>query len=245
MDPRPQELQAFVQLLTDTAPDGYEPHLIALEEGGKGPDLNRGSWKEANLSLPDAVAHMRDGGNVGLAAMEDDPLVIVDLDDDEEIIQADALPHTLMVRSRSRRGIHGFYWGDVPNPSKPGKGEIRAQSNHDDEDRSEREFKLAGRLGFYFENDRRTVARLMDRSGAHKWTERDDDSYRDSVLDALEGNTDLWEPGKKYADWAHEQLDHEIEDTHTGSQPTTSISSITSPPSLLMRHSSPPRGPFV
>jgi len=314
MDPRPQELQAFVQLLTDTAPDGYEPHLIALEEGGKGPDLNRGSWKEANLSLPDAVAHMRDGGNVGLAAMEDDPLVIVDLDDDEEIIQADALPHTLMVRSRSRRGIHGFYWGDVPNPSKPGKGEIRAQnqyvvaagshvhtaeeeapdpedpdlgyytllveeepqpitkdqlpaffypdreqqqqhlttsgeanqidveprleyalsidpeladlwkrapSNHDDEDRSEREFKLAGRLGFYFENDRRTVARLMDRSGAHKWTERDDDSYRDSVLDALEGNTDLWEPGKKYADWAHEQLDHEIEDTHTGSQPTT------------------------
>ena len=130
MDPRPQELQAFVQLLTDTAPDGYEPHLIALEEGGKGPDLNRGSWKEANLSLPDAVAHMRDGGNVGLAAMEDDPLVIVDLDDDEEIIQADALPHTLMVRSRSRRGIHGFYWGDVPNPSKPGKGEIRAQNQY-------------------------------------------------------------------------------------------------------------------
>jgi Bifunctional DNA primase/polymerase, N-terminal. len=293
MEPRPEELQRFVELLTETAPDGYEPHLIALEEGAKGPDLSRGSWKDAGLELEEALTHMGEGGNIGLAAMRDDPLVIVDLDDEEEIIQPDALPHTLMVRSRSRRGIHGFYWGDVPNPTKPGKGEIRAQNQYvvaagsyvqtqeaeapdpedpdlgyytlleeadpqpvtqeelpaffypdepqeelpaevpnstdevepvlkyalgideeladlwhavssSDGDRSEREFKLAGRLGFYFQNDRRTVARLMDRSRAHKWAQRDDDSYRSSVLEALDGNTDVWEPGQKYADWVRD-----------------------------------------
>ena len=292
MEPRPEELQRFVELLTETAPDGYQPHLIALEEGGKAPDLSRGSWKDAGLELEEALTHMREGGNVGLAAMRDDPLVIVDLDDDEEIIQADALPHTLMVRSRSRRGIHGFYWGDVPNPTKPGRGEIRAENQYvvaagshvhtsveeapdpvdpdlgyytileeahpqpvtqeelpsffypdvqeelpeelpssagdvepvlsyaleideeladlwhavssSDGDRSTREFRLAGRLGFYFGNDRRTVARLMDRSGAHKWAQRDDDSYRNSVLEALDGNSEVWEPGQKYADWVRD-----------------------------------------
>jgi len=62
-------------------------------------------------------------------------------------------------------------------------------------DRSRAECALAQKLGWWFGNDKSTVRELMDRSGAEKWAERPDDSYRDSVLEAVDRNTDHYEPG--------------------------------------------------
>ena len=61
-------------------------------------------------------------------------------------------------------------------------------------DRSRAECALAAKLGWWFGNDKRTVRTLLDRSGAEKWAERPDDSYRESVLEAVDANTDHYEP---------------------------------------------------
>lgn len=61
-------------------------------------------------------------------------------------------------------------------------------------DRSRAESALAMKLAFWFEKDKRTVRDLMDRARPEKWTEREDDSYRDSVLSAVDAQTDTFDP---------------------------------------------------
>jgi putative DNA primase/helicase len=64
-------------------------------------------------------------------------------------------------------------------------------------DRSRAECALAAKLGWWFGNDKSTVYSLMDRSDAEKWAERPDDTYRESVLEAVDQNTDSYTPGGK------------------------------------------------
>ena len=132
-DPRPDEFIEFIKALKDTAPEGYEPWLFRCEKGGKNPDLSYGSWKaeSARLSVQEAVQWMRNGGNVGLAATADDPLINVDVDDDEETSLGD-VKETLLVRSRSRTGFHAIYFEaedseEIPNIPTDDAGEVRAR----------------------------------------------------------------------------------------------------------------------
>ena len=290
--PDPQLFDEWYSLLMAQAPDGYQPHLIRVQAGGKDPAKGR-AWKDdqARLTHDEAISWMEKGGNVGCAAMPSDQLAIVDIDSDDEVISADTLPDGLICRSRSRRGLHGYYWADIENTAVSGKGEIRSQGQYavvpgsyvetdpetapdpdsqllgyytvesdspaqpvtkgslpgwffdddseaeaekvhrspttddydeserlnyaletddklrelwhdvskppgDDTDRSKREFALAGKLSFWFENDERQVADLMDASGAHKWANRPDASYRDSVLSAVDTTADHYTPAK-------------------------------------------------
>jgi putative DNA primase/helicase len=70
---------------------------------------SRASWKSphARLSFDEAIKRLQDGGNLGLAARADDPLVIIDIDDLNYEID---LPNTLTEISRKRVGFHAFCW---------------------------------------------------------------------------------------------------------------------------------------
>jgi hypothetical protein len=64
-------------------------------------------------------------------------------------------------------------------------------------DRSAAESALAMKLGWWFDRNKSTVRGLMDESRAEKWAERPDDSYRDSVLSAVDMLSDQWEPSDR------------------------------------------------
>lgn len=129
-DPRPEEFAQFDRLLRKEAPDGYTPHYFRCRQGGKAPDTSYGSWKadNARLTTDEAIAWLESGGNVGVAGMEDDRLVNVDIDDEDET-SLDDLKTTLVSRSRSRTGGHGFYFAepgeDIPNIPTDDAGEVR------------------------------------------------------------------------------------------------------------------------
>jgi len=91
-------------------------------------------------------------------------------------------------------------------------------------DRSEAECALAMKLGWWFQGDKKTVSRLMDKSNAEKWSERDDDSYRDSVLEAVDELSDYYDPSKQSrpdpSDFDPEQVERgeEILQSQTGTE---------------------------
>lgn len=101
------EFASFHDLLMKEAPDGYEPHYIRCEKRGKLPDIEGPSWKmeEARLSRKEADEALAQGYNVALAAMKDDPLVLIDLDNPA---YRKELPATLQVCSRSNVGFHAY-----------------------------------------------------------------------------------------------------------------------------------------
>jgi len=128
-DPDPAEFRRFHDCLMAAAPDGYQPYYFRVEPVGKAPDTRYGSWKDEvnRLSFDGALAHMEDGGNVGIAGTPDGPLVNIDVDDGEATTPDD-LPETLRAISRSRTGWHG--WGfnpaaDIPNLPTDDLGEVR------------------------------------------------------------------------------------------------------------------------
>lgn len=131
-DPRPEEFIEFHDLLTDKAPEGYTPWYFRCESGSKAPDTRYGSWKadKARLSPAEATNWMNDGGNVGIAGTGNDRLVNVDIDDEDETTIGDLKP-TLIARSRSRTGVHGWYFseepGALPNIPTDTAGEVRTQ----------------------------------------------------------------------------------------------------------------------
>ena len=130
-DPDPDEFVDFLTLLTDDAPDGYRPWLFRVEAGSKAPALEYGSWKDesARMTRHEAVEWMQSGGNVGIAGRPDDPLINVDIDD-EDATTIDDLKPTLIARSRSRTGVHAWYFeapgADIPNIPTDDAGEVRA-----------------------------------------------------------------------------------------------------------------------
>jgi len=128
-EPRPDEFRQFHDLLTEAAPDDYEPHYFRCRRASKDPAIQFGSWKDddARLSVEEAVDWMQRGGNIGIAGRPDGPLVNVDIDDDEETTPED-VPESLRARSRSRTGWHTWYFdpaGEIPNIPTDEYGEIR------------------------------------------------------------------------------------------------------------------------
>lgn len=76
-------------------------------------------------------------------------------------------------------------------------------------DRSEAESAVAYKLAFWLQGDKRAVRNAMNGHGLpdvvtsprlEKWNERDDDSYRDSVLEAVNEQTEHFEPSKQVRD---------------------------------------------
>lgn len=59
-------------------------------------------------------------------------------------------------------------------------------------DRSKAESALAGKLAFWFDKDKRTVRKLMDQASTQKWCERQDAGYRDSVLEAVDNQSETY-----------------------------------------------------
>jgi len=128
-EPRPAEFERFYSLLMSNAPEGYEPYFFRVEGAGKAPATRFGSWKHGKnrISVAEAREWMEEGGNVGIAGTPDGPLVNCDIDNDEVTTKAD-LKDTLIARSRSRAGFHGWYFNqesDVPNIPTDTAGEIR------------------------------------------------------------------------------------------------------------------------
>lgn len=130
-DPRIEEFSYFHELLTEHAPDGYEPWYFRVRSGSKAPATSYGSWKDesARLSPDAAIEWMEEGGNVGIAGTPDDALVNVDIDDEDET-SPDDLKATLIARSRSRVGSHAWYFeapdAEIPNIPTDDAGEVRA-----------------------------------------------------------------------------------------------------------------------
>lgn len=129
MMPRVEELLRFIDLLLAAAPPGYVPWLFKIEAGAKQP-VRGVSWKSsaARLTIGQAVEWLKEGGNVGIAGTAEDPLV--NMDCDGGIIQKSEVKPTLTVRTRSRIGLHAFYFCGFPKlPNIPTEkaGEVRCQ----------------------------------------------------------------------------------------------------------------------
>jgi putative DNA primase/helicase len=128
--PLVNEFRKFINLLTQNAPQDYTPWLIRLEPKGKDP-IKGISWKSPNayLTVNQAIDYMKHGGNIGIAATSNDPLI--NMDADGGIIQENEVKPTLTVRTRSRIGLHAFYWNTVqnkiPNIPTDEAGEVRSQ----------------------------------------------------------------------------------------------------------------------
>ena len=110
MMPDIEEFTKFYRCLMKSAPKGYKPHLFKLVRHGKTPLPGRSWKKDAPLTFHHAIKWMLQGGNIGIGAMEWDQLVCIDLDG--EHVDKSTLKPTLTTRSRSRTGIHGFYFSE-------------------------------------------------------------------------------------------------------------------------------------
>lgn len=68
-------------------------------------------------------------------------------------------------------------------------------------DRSKSEYVLAYKLAFWLGDDRRTIEQVLDHDAhTQKWAERQDRSYRDSVLQGVDDQTEFYTPGSKPTD---------------------------------------------
>jgi len=129
------EFKKFHDLLMMNAPEGYVPHYIRLKSDGKDPVLGKG-WKtkEGRLAVEDACEWLKKNGNIGIAAMESDTLVIEDIDDQTRT-EWSTLKSTLTSQTARVMGKHLFYFepfsGMIPNvPTSDESGEIRANNQY-------------------------------------------------------------------------------------------------------------------
>jgi putative DNA primase/helicase len=131
-DPKPDEFVEFLDLLTENAPEDYRPWLFRVKPDSKAPATEYGSWKhqESRMSKHEAIDWMESGGNVGIAGRPYDPLINLDIDDEDQTT-IDDLKQTLIARSRSRTGVHAWYFeapgADIPNIPTDAAGEVRAK----------------------------------------------------------------------------------------------------------------------
>lgn len=99
----------------------YTPWFFPVQKNGKNPDAiaiskrkyknysTRFSWKEdhARLTTQECIEYIKQGYNIGIAARQNDQLIIIDIDNPK---YTQYLPkETLISKSRSRIGLHGFY----------------------------------------------------------------------------------------------------------------------------------------
>jgi putative DNA primase/helicase len=122
----PEEFKRFHILLVRGAPKGYMPFYFPLEQNGKDPRKNI-SWKNNRKTFGEAYYLMKKGFNIGIAATSNDPLVIVDVDDLEQVPE---IKPTLQVTSRKRIGRHNYYFSPDGSAKKniatKDAGEVRA-----------------------------------------------------------------------------------------------------------------------
>ena len=128
------EFKRFHELLMQEAPEGYRPHYLHCLANMKDPDKNFGKWQPRIVSFETACDWMKKGGNIGIAGMRDDPLINIDIDD-ENTTDYKTLKTTLTCRSASRKGVHLFYFeenpGEIENvKGKSAAGEIRARNQY-------------------------------------------------------------------------------------------------------------------
>jgi len=123
-----EQFEKFHNLLMKNAPDGYIPHYFQLKTNGKDPDV-MGSWKsdKFRLTFERAKHLMSYGRNIGIAAMPEDRLQLIDIDNQK---YRNELKDSLIIRSRKRLGFHGFYFVDKNETKLPaniptGFGEMR------------------------------------------------------------------------------------------------------------------------
>lgn len=123
----------FHKLLMQAAPEGYTPFYFRCAANSKDPYLKAGSWLKNPLTVEEARDWLRKGNNVGIAALKEDPLVIIDIDD-ENVTDYKSLKPTLTARSASRKGVHLFHFedivGSIPNIPTQDFGEIRAENQY-------------------------------------------------------------------------------------------------------------------
>jgi putative DNA primase/helicase len=107
---------------------GYSKKTICEKCG-----MARGSWKQpwAKLSLLECIELIKAGYNIGIVARKDDPLILVDIDSFKYV---DELPNSLIVTSRKRCGMHGYYWKlateEIPNIPTDDCGEVRCNDQY-------------------------------------------------------------------------------------------------------------------
>ena len=140
------EFNKFYDLLMKDAPEGYKPWFFPCIKNDKAPDGNailkidatsKKSWhhESARLSKEQAIEHIKAGGNIGISARKDDPLIIGDIDNEKYLNQ---LPKkTLTTTSRKRTGAHFFGW------DKDGTAKINLPTGNDGEMRSDNQYVLA------------------------------------------------------------------------------------------------------
>ena len=144
MKTKPNEFIKFHKALINNAPQEYIPWYFPVMENNKAPDGiaisikaprdctgSKGNWKAdwARLTFEEAVDRLNQGKNVGISARANDKLVIVDIDN---LNWVGAMPLTLIVISRKRTGIHGFFWdeGDAKINIPTEYGEVRASEQY-------------------------------------------------------------------------------------------------------------------
>jgi len=110
----PAEFLKFNELLIKNAPEGYEPFFFALVPNSKDPieygkydPILAGSWFKRKLSVNEAHILLEKGYNMAIAALANDPLCIVDVDD---IGLVGSIKPTLVAQSRKRIGRHNFFF---------------------------------------------------------------------------------------------------------------------------------------
>ncbi len=122
----PEEFKRFHILLVRGAPKGYMPFYFPLEQNGKDPRKNI-SWKNNRKTFGEAYYLMKKGFNIGIAATSNDPLVIVDIDDLEQV---PTIKPTLQTTSRKRIGLHNYFFSSDGSAKKniatKDAGEVRA-----------------------------------------------------------------------------------------------------------------------
>jgi hypothetical protein len=127
------EFKKFHKLLIQNAPNGYTPFYFKCDKEGKNPYMPAGKWLNAGLTSDKAIAWLQEGGNIGIAGLNEDQLVIIDIDD-ETITDYKTLKPSLTARSGSRTGVHLFYFedmkGGIPNIPTDEAGEIRANNQY-------------------------------------------------------------------------------------------------------------------
>jgi len=132
-NPDVNEFRTFYECLMRSAPEDYEPWFFKLQPKTKIPIAGR-SWiaPGSKMSFKYALKWMETGGNIGIAGRSFDGLVNIDLDG--ENVKKSILPPTLTTRSRSRTGIHGFYYtenkDEIPNIPTSDQGEVRSQDQY-------------------------------------------------------------------------------------------------------------------
>jgi len=210
--PNAKELIQFLNLLTEEAPKGYEPWLFRVETGSKAPDLTYGSWKDedARLSKPEAVQWMESGGNVGIAGRPDDAPINVDIDDEDET-SVDDLKPTLIARSRSRTGVHAWYFeapgAEIPNIPTDDAGEVRAN------------WQYVVAPGSYVETEPEEVPRNQREQAGYYTIERENaaTSLRLNELPAVFREQDEPDPDEQEVDTPDPEFDPNSGDSTDGS----------------------------